>query len=752
MPSSETRYVHWDGVPNVDADGAVDTRINCKFALLADPEKYTELRKLAATLVVGEGTTKLVTDRPPRVRIKEVDEHFVPVEQLLTIGLRVRPVPEDGKASLLLRIYGKDGALVYQESFTGDEMRRMHTRDQRSTQDPKKPTEKGKANPRRNLQTEASRKKKGADAAGTPVTYTVRAWIAARKLAFARVDGKTTADEIDGIDGVISNKARGAHTDDQKFEAKHGDKLGRNQTEVRAPNDYKSAQCIGFLIKPGYSKNGKGQKIYRGKGADAEDLEKRIAIMKAAVVAAAEDERVEKDDSEVLKIFMAPEFFFRGTSGGYPLDQIAGILEKLRVETNKPEYKDWLFVFGTAIGYLKHEDQPEAKKQGRTFKLRIKSAIELSDDRGKFTELGFESAQGCEDPQITAQSKGGDWWISQGNVVGRIFADGRPSDTWLVYARATGFKAGEAIVDVPPPVQMKKHPVWITSAVKMTDKKYPYSELKLGEKASHEHPKVTAASGAGGWVLAQGDNRGSVLADGIIGGTYVLHARGHDFTAGSADLLEPVATEIFNVALVQKGANPAATVLVYKEFRSQLDFIVRDTKLLIHEENRNLTPTAGARAPAVNIKDAKPVKGSRTSELNKSGLGGGAIFEIDGITYGLEVCLDHGIRRLGYYYNTEGGKAGHPAVQVQLIPSWGMSINDNNVVAILGGLVFNVDGDRGDSTLKARETNSFTLNAVDQIDAPADVQVDGVEVKDYFESGGKLAVYEIVELPGPYTF
>ena len=261
--------------------------------------------------------------------------------------------------------------------------------------------------------------------------------------------------------------------------------------------------------------------------------------------------------------------------------------------------------------------------------------------------------------------------------------------------------------------------------------------MKLGEKASHEHPKVTAASGAGGWVLAQGDNRGSVLADGIIGGTYVLHARGHDFTAGSADLLEPVATEIFNVALVQKGATPAAAVLVYKEFRSQLDFIVRDTKLLIHEENRNLTPTAGARAPAVNIKDAKPVKGSRTSELNKSGL---------------EVCLDHGIRRLGYYYNTEGGKAGHPAVQVQLIPSWGMSINDNNVVAILGGLVFNVDGDRGDSTLKAMETNSFTLNAVDQIDTPADVQVDGVEVKDYFESGGKLAVYETVELPGPYTF
>jgi hypothetical protein len=56
------------------------------------------------------------------------------------------------------------------------------------------------------------------------------------------------------------------------------------------------------------------------------------------------------DDAKTLKLFMAPEFFFRGIHGAYDISKVAEILGHLRKETDQTKYKDWLFVFGTAIG------------------------------------------------------------------------------------------------------------------------------------------------------------------------------------------------------------------------------------------------------------------------------------------------------------------------------------------------------------------------------------------------------------------
>src|SRR5262249_47967970 len=51
----------------------------------------------------------------------------------------------------------------------------------------------------------------------------------------------------------------------------------------------------------------------------------------------------------MLRIFMAPEFYFRGRYGAYTSDVVSEILPHLRQETDQPKYKDWLFVFGTAV-------------------------------------------------------------------------------------------------------------------------------------------------------------------------------------------------------------------------------------------------------------------------------------------------------------------------------------------------------------------------------------------------------------------
>ncbi len=56
------------------------------------------------------------------------------------------------------------------------------------------------------------------------------------------------------------------------------------------------------------------------------------------------------DDDKTLKIFMAPEFFFRGRQGAYDISYVSEIFDNLRTFTRHSRFKDWLFVFGTVIG------------------------------------------------------------------------------------------------------------------------------------------------------------------------------------------------------------------------------------------------------------------------------------------------------------------------------------------------------------------------------------------------------------------
>ncbi len=57
----------------------------------------------------------------------------------------------------------------------------------------------------------------------------------------------------------------------------------------------------------------------------------------------------EAEDKDTLKIFMAPEFYFRGRQGGYDMAVVSEILPEMRNFTKGDDYKNWLFVLGTAI-------------------------------------------------------------------------------------------------------------------------------------------------------------------------------------------------------------------------------------------------------------------------------------------------------------------------------------------------------------------------------------------------------------------
>jgi hypothetical protein len=143
--------------------------------------------------------------------------------------------------------------------------------------------------------------------------------------------------------------------------------------------------------------------------------------------------------------------------------------------------------------------------------------------------------------------------------------------------------------------------------------------------------------------------------------------------------------EVYNTALVLRG-NKAH--LVAKEYVSNIDYKPGQrpgeayglVQVKVGRELLELAvrPTAGSRqndpAPPPPPLGVPPPPPAPAPDERM----GGGIFTIDGITFGLEVCLDHGEERL----KNQG------VIQVQLIPSCGMNIaypHQNRII-------FNVDG------------------------------------------------------------
>lgn len=92
---------------------------------------------------------------------------------------------------------------------------------------------------------------------------------------------------------------------------------------------------------------------YVGLTSDRADYEARILSMKQAVTSAESQYRTahgsNPNDAKTLKVFMAPEFYFRGLKGAYQIESIPHIAEALRKFTNDGRFSDWLFVFGTVV-------------------------------------------------------------------------------------------------------------------------------------------------------------------------------------------------------------------------------------------------------------------------------------------------------------------------------------------------------------------------------------------------------------------
>lgn len=116
---------------------------------------------------------------------------------------------------------------------------------------------------------------------------------------------------------------------------------------------YRRATCIGFNI----GCNTTTGKYFRFTNNDAGDMRGKCNEMMHAIRAAQRAVLASGvDNDETLKIFMGPEFYFRGAKGAYSYDLVSEIIPTMQaLGTNEPAFQHWLFVFGTAIGA--HEDR-----------------------------------------------------------------------------------------------------------------------------------------------------------------------------------------------------------------------------------------------------------------------------------------------------------------------------------------------------------------------------------------------------------
>ncbi|MCA9704728.1 MAG: carboxypeptidase regulatory-like domain-containing protein [Myxococcales bacterium] len=511
------------------------------------------------------------------------------------------------------------------------------------------------------------------------------------------------------------------------------------------------------------------------KTASEDDIEARCQIMQQIVAHAHQQAAIDSRPT-TLKLFMAPEFYFRGRRGAYPIEMLSKIPEQLRQETDKPKYADWMFVFGSAIGRVLH---PEREARAGT-QVQVDESVAI---------FSFECKKGS---RLAAVNDG---WEAQLSSTGATFF---ALSSWSKLGKKTQ-NYGTATVCGVYTKELSPTKIQVTLVCRGVPE-FPRTDFKLsikdplGVKAERvPSPKVErcyvqlrtrcAQAPAPGWWVEQNEAfRGIVEhVEPVEPGVFWLSIdRASDALPRSGIDLELAAeprAEIFNVAFVQQGGKATSMkpgggrehreLLVYKETISWIDFegvdygkeeffTVLRHRAEIDGESTVLLPTAGstdllgglANEPGQRRRVPPNAASTNTSSKNEewateqsaSGLGGGSVFTMHGITFGLEVCLDHASRRLAKYY---GGiaKPGEPKVQVHLIPSCGMSIE--NPCCVPDGLVFNVDRSHSEARNEGGAKGAG-IAAKWHAEAPPPA---GVELGDYFGDPGLVHIYP--ELPTP---
>jgi len=141
---------------------------------------------------------------------------------------------------------------------------------------------------------------------------------------------------------------------------------------------YQQVQYIAYVINTAPQRNN-GIKTYLGLPDAAEDIDARCQLILRAIQTAqaniAQSSPPEAPGT-TLKIFLAPEFYFRGSTGAYDMDSVQLAISALQNMVKGDEWNDWLFGFGSILGlsaptfpYPPYNINPAAKKEVYNFTL-----------------------------------------------------------------------------------------------------------------------------------------------------------------------------------------------------------------------------------------------------------------------------------------------------------------------------------------------------------------------------------------------
>lgn len=155
---------------------------------------------------------------------------------------------------------------------------------------------------------------------------------------------------------------------------------------------YNNVRFMGYVIDTAPELNPDGSKIYLGLDNPQLDIEARCDLMLRAMEAARDampPQSPPVPPGDTLNVFMAPEFFFRGPSGAYQMDDVQLAILKLQAMAAQDEWTDWVFVFGTILGVssptLKtppYDIDPLAKKEVYNFALVQQGGVAAQGDTG----------------------------------------------------------------------------------------------------------------------------------------------------------------------------------------------------------------------------------------------------------------------------------------------------------------------------------------------------------------------------------
>jgi hypothetical protein len=143
--------------------------------------------------------------------------------------------------------------------------------------------------------------------------------------------------------------------------------------------------------------------------------------------------------------------------------------------------------------------------------------------------------------------------------------------------------------------------------------------------------------------------------------------------------------------------------------------------------------------------------GKEQQKKNYDGLG---VFSLDQLSFGVEICLDHLMQRLRKSPPSKMQRR----IQIQLIPSAGMDIKAQSVIACRNGHVFNCDGGSGGHSAVSTVSKAVPENAAlastatlktvaikQRVDLPA--VANGVTVSKFYNNTGQLHIYPSLAVP-----